>query len=538
MEYRVLPLVILLTLTGCNETQEKESDPSLLLNESVNKLPPSTLIEADKKHERYVLEKAPNLNAFEKLTATVYVKDPDFGFAITGLEWSADKTIIFAQIAGGTIRYDTYRKGYGCGLFSCDGYSTIDERMRIDSDIDDNSFYMREIASYPREYQESYKEKGKDGSEIEKLKTSTRSKIKLPTIDYKETKYSLVFDAVPYESLRQFDVYTTYCSSSDNYKACDISIKYFDQELQEQESVLAYLKSSKIDLISVNAIKELYKKYSKYDKVKDLLVLKIFSRLKQKNSIIELHEFNSAFQPHKEVVEKSIEALYKLTKIKDSVAGYEWFITHYSNSKYSKSALERIHEIMFEKAQKVDTIAAYNSFVFSYPTAKQVEKANEVANDKERRIYTNLGILSFWDTDHKKEKKSRKFLIKAKQIERFPRDNDLRGNRKSGYLIVADRMYKLLQEEFDESDATLRHLESQEFKDFVSDFKSVMSNIRYTLEKIEGNTNKMSRYSEEMVSVSRKGFSDAKADRAMAAYHEKKKTEWDKFMHLRDKGYN
>ena len=251
-----------------------------------------------------------------------------------------------------------------------------------------------------------------------------------------------------------------------------------------------------------------------------------------------MHEFNKKYKSHKDVVNESIDHLYKLIKIKDSVAGYEWFITNYSSSKYSKQALERIHEIMFSKAQKVDTIAAYNSFVFSYPTAKQVKLANELANEKERKMYTNLGFMGFWDTDYKKEKKARELLIKAKQIERFPTDNKLYGKRKSGYLIVANRMYQLLQEEFDDTDATLRHLESQEFKDFVKTFKSIMSDIRSTLNRIEENSRNISRYTEEMVDVSKNGFSDAKADRAMSAYYAQKHRNWEKFMHYRDKGYN
>ncbi len=98
-------------------------------------------------------------------------------------------------------------------------------------------------------------------------------------------------------------------------------------------------------------------------------------------------------------------------------------------------------------------------------------------------------------------------------------------------------MYDLLQEKFDDSDATLRHLESQEFKDFVRTFKSVMNNIKRSLNKIQNNTSNLERYAKDMVNISAQGFADSKADREMTAYHEKKKTQWDKFMHFRDKGY-
>jgi DNA-binding ferritin-like protein len=92
-------------------------------------------------------------------------------------------------------------------------------------------------------------------------------------------------------------------------------------------------------------------------------------------------------------------------------------------------------------------------------------------------------------------------------------------------------MYELLQKEFIESEATLRHLESQEFKDFVKDFRYVMKNIQRTL-------NQTNNYIKEVVSISKRGFEDAKADREMAAYYTKQHRDWEKFMHFRDKGYN
>ncbi|MDB2562918.1 hypothetical protein N9X61_04865 [Sulfurimonas sp.] len=135
-------------------------------------------------------------------------------------------------------------------------------------------------------------------------------------------------------------------------------------------------------------------------------------------------------------------------------------------------------------------------------------------------------ILGIFSSD---EKKSRALLIKAKQIER--QGNEYYGVEKSGYIIITNRMYDLLQEEFDDTDATLRHLESQEFKDFVRTFKNVMNRISSKLDNI-------AKYSSEILKVSQKGFSDANADRDMSEYHNEEKRKWDKLMHFRDKGYN
>ena len=113
-----------------------------------------------------------------------------------------------------------------------------------------------------------------------------------------------------------------------------------------------------------------------------------------------------------------------------------------------------------------------------------------------------------------------------------------------GYEVVIDRMSRILTEEYEETDASLRYYESKEFTDFASKFDKTMSNIQRVLNAIERNTRatknntaNLGRYAQQMVSIAQQGFSDAKADRAMTAYHEQKKTEWDKFMHFRDRGY-
>jgi hypothetical protein len=364
------------------------------------------------------------------------------------------------------------------------------------------------------------------------IEKSKWKRLRLKTL--KSNKITLVFNNVKNIPLKKFNLKEGYDGI---WHFGIVNLNLSKLEKKEQSDIVKFLNNYKLETISIKILESIYNKYNKYDDIKSLIAKNILTRIKQKNSIEELHKFNHDYKIHKNIVNNSIDKIYELLKIKDSIAGYEWFIENYKNSKYSKTALLRIHEIMFEKAKKVDTISAYNSFIYSYPTAKQVKEANRLANEKEQEIYTNLGLMSFWDTDHKKEKKSRQLLIKAKQIERFPTDNNLRGNRKAGYSIVANRMYKLLQKEFNDSDATLRHLESQEFKDFVKDFKSIMEDIKYTLEKINKNTSDMGYYVQKLIDVSKEVFNDARSDRAMAAYHTKKHTEWEKRMHFKDKGY-
>jgi len=523
----LLPFLLgILLLSACGETLEKKSNPKILLNETEKQLPASTLKEANQTLESTLLTELPKLENFEKLTKTIDQKNQNI--ILKTVKWTPAKTYVtmMKTESGGKFRYETY---YKCtqGFWTCQSGYTVDDRFKLEDKSTETKYIIDYILGFPK----SYTQKDQNGKIIQK-KREYISNVEA------NVDYTMIFNNVPLEALRTFNLFENYCTSdSSSWNVCGINIKYFDQEIQEQSQILALLNQQKLELISIKALRSIYKKYSKYDAIKELIIEKILIRLKQKNSIEELHQFNKTYTPLQSILNQSIDKIYALIKIKDSVAGYEWYIKNYSNTKYSKLALQRIHEIMFSKAKKVDTISAYNSFIFIYPTAKQVGSANELANKQERELYTNLGYMSFWDTDHKKEKKSRKLLIRAKQIERFPRDNNIGGNRKAGYAIVANRMYTLLQEEFNDSDATLRHLESQEFKDFVRDFKSIMNDIKYTLDKINQNSSNNGYYLEKLLTISQEGFSDAKADRAMAAYHAKEHTQWDKRMHFQDKGY-
>ena len=256
-----------------------------------------------------------------------------------------------------------------------------------------------------------------------------------------------------------------------------------------------------------------------------------FEIVQKKNSIKEYENFIKIYPNAiqvKEAREKIYVLAYKIIQYEENIAGYEWFIKKYPNAPQVKEAIAKIHELAYEKAEDIDTISAYNTFIIAYPTASQVVQANEEAYKLEKKKYTDVGMLGFFGKEEKLEKKARKLLIKAKQIER--QGNSYSSNTKAGYVIVTNRMYDLLQSEFDDSDATLRHLESQEFKDFVSTFKNVMSSISRKLGNIE-------KYSSEILETSKQGFSDAKADRKMAAYKQEQHTKWEKHMHFRDKGY-
>jgi hypothetical protein len=67
---------------------------------------------------------------------------------------------------------------------------------------------------------------------------------------------------------------------------------------------------------------------------------------------------------------------------------------------------------------------------------------------------------------------SRALLIRLKQISLQRRRAN--ANEQHGYLSIEERMSKLLQDEFPREEATLRYLESEEFKDYSTMLARVM----------------------------------------------------------------
>ncbi|RBW67017.1 hypothetical protein DS893_01200 [Vibrionales bacterium C3R12] len=420
-----------------------------------------------------------------------------------------------------------YRDSYKCtqrGFFTCKSGYNVDYQFKL-RDSSGKEYVIKHVDGYPRRYTE----KNDEGKIVKRRRE---------LVELNAGTYDLVFTDVPKQNIKDLDLYEDFCGNTDGqWSVCDIETQYFDEEQAEQQAILDYLAQYNIATLSVDTLKELHGMYRKYDRVTVLLENTILERILQTNSIEKLHQYNLQFKSNHEMISTSTEKIFSLIKTKDSVAGYEWFISQYSSSKWAIEALKRTHEIMYSNAAQLNTITSYNTFIINYPTASQVKLALSKSMSIEKVIYTDFGLLSFFNIDKEKEKKARKLLIKAKQIERYPVDNKLSNENKVGYLLVADRMYKLLQQEFDEADATLRHLESKEFKDFVKDLNSSLDRIQSTLDKIDNNSRRTASYVQESIAVSKKGFSDASADRGMSEYYLKKHREWEKLMHNKDHGY-
>ncbi len=350
-----------------------------------------------------------------------------------------------------------------------------------------------------------------------------------------EGEVELNFNNIPSKALRKFDLYEIGCERK-GFDECNVKISLFNEEIKQDKLICQILSKYDLSKKTLDSLKKVSNNYDTYPLVNNLIAKAILEKIIPMKSIIHLHEYNNSYRKHKDLLNRSTNNIYTLTKKKNNIAGYEWFIKNYPKAPQVNEAINNIHKLAYAKATSINTISAYNTFIYTYPTAPQVRKANDKAYKLEVKKYTDLGTFGgFFEKEAKLEKKARKLLIKAKQIERTGQDYS--NNENLGYLIVANRMYELLQEKFDDSDATLRHLESQEFQDFIQVFKKNMKNLNKTLQRIEGNTEEIARYSKAVVNISQKGFEDAKADRSMEAYYTQQHRDWEKYMHYKDKGY-
>jgi len=302
----------------------------------------------------------------------------------------------------------------------------------------------------------------------------------------------------------------TYRVHRDNSQA-----KVAQQKIYE----LIYKKVLKIN--TIKAYSDFIKKNQKAPQVKNAqqnIYELAYKKAKNKNTLQSFNNFTNNYSkaPQKK---QAVENIYKLTKQQNNISGYEWFISKYPNAPQVKEAIKNIHKLAFTKVKEINTISAYNTFIIAYPYASQVKDSNAKAY--------NLESLKYKRMKKDDEKKARLLAVKIKKLTIAMK----RKSNKDGYIIVKDRMIKLLTEQYEETDASLRYYESKEFTDFTNTFENVMSNISRKLGNIE-------RYSSEILSTSKQGFEDAKADRAMSRYKSEEHTKWEKRMHFREKGYN
>ena len=181
---------------------------------------------------------------------------------------------------------------------------------------------------------------------------------------------------------------------------------------------------------------------------------------------------------------------YEEVKKENNLAVYEDYAYRHTYPKTDNlpDAVYAMHELAFRKAKDIDTLSAYNTFIYAYPFSDEVKKASELAYELEKEKYTNIGMMGFFGKDEKLNKQARKLLIKAKKILEEIVPNDEFVNRNSiGVYMVVDRMYRLAQEEFIDTDAVLKLMESDKLKIFKKKFKRKLEKRTYDIKRVSSN---------------------------------------------------
>ncbi|OKY27381.1 WD40 repeat domain-containing protein [Thalassotalea sp. PP2-459] len=211
--------------------------------------------------------------------------------------------------------------------------------------------------------------------------------------------------------------------------------------------------------------------------------------------------------------------VYQRVKEADNIASYQWYIKHVPQSEHTQEALLTLYKRAFELADDRGTIASYNDFIIAYPFAPQVNQATDNARELEEDEYS-----SYFSSD---EELSRRLLVRSKQISRIA--NQYRYDN-TGYLLVIDRMNTLLQDMYPGQDATLRHLESEEFKDFHRDFSRAMRSLSTKLDNINDNVKDLKRHVAKQSDMIEQHFEKAAQDRETASELTRQHRMWERYL--------
>ena len=249
--------------------------------------------------------------------------------------------------------------------------------------------------------------------------------------------------------------------------------------------------------------------------------LKATSDFKNLSSSDNLATYVSHITKYPNSLERdSIEhKIIEIVKVKRNISGLEWFVNTYPNSRYIADAIPEIHKLAYAQAKKINTLSAYNTYIIAYPYSGFTEQALSSSRQLEEDKYDVI--------DEDEERKARLLAVKIKKMT----INVNKAKSKAGYELVINRMSELLTNKYEATDASLRYYESKEFTDFASRFDQTMLDIKHVLSNIEDNT-------DGLMAAVKESFASADADRDMAAYKLQQHEEWEKNMHLRDKGYN
>lgn len=250
---------------------------------------------------------------------------------------------------------------------------------------------------------------------------------------------------------------------------------------------------------------------------------RIYELIAEQNVISGYEWFVEKF-PEASSAEEAVQSIYKLVAKESNIAGYAWFIGKYSDYSIGKTALQNMYELAYNITQKENSLEAYNDFIIAYPYSKQIKQASDTAYELELDKYSSWSF----GCSRSGERNSRALLVKSKQMERAM--NSSSSDVKDGYRLVIDRMNKLLQDKFPSEEATLRYLESEEFKAFYEELNSSLRRINQVLGRIEDNTSNLSSILKEQSNMMDGHFRKAAQSKEMSEKYTKEYRNWDMFL--------
>jgi len=228
---------------------------------------------------------------------------------------------------------------------------------------------------------------------------------------------------------------------------------------------------------------------------------------------------------------RCVKAIYNFVTSKENISGHEWFAQSFPKSVEAKDALQNVYRLLFKKAKSINTVSAYNSFIIACPLAPQARKANKMAYDLERSIYTDFGWLSFIGKAKKKEKNARKLLSNLKIIEFNIYDYDKVDREKTGYTLIVNRMENLLKSEFIDTEATLIRLESDNFKSSKNLYNEAIKAIQ-SIQKLMAQDAK--NFSDLIILQTQtiiSHFRESNRNAELSKYRTEKQQEWEKYIY-------
>jgi hypothetical protein len=164
----------------------------------------------------------------------------------------------------------------------------------------------------------------------------------------------------------------------------------------------------------------------------------------------------------------ALNRIYAFVCEQNNVPGYAWFIKEFLSEPQAVDALRRMYAEAFRLAKKQNTVEAYNDFIIAYPLAQEVKEATALAYALEKKAFAKGFFTSG-------ESQARALLIKSKLISR--KSGEVSAEMRPGYLLIVKRMNELLENEFPSEEATLRHLESEEFKVFSREIREALASM-------------------------------------------------------------